>query len=111
MCPTSNPRIRHGSGKELAERRNTATLASAMTELEILDRIQRRVLWLGTFMVHHANVIRPNEDGIKVGGHQASSASVVTLLTALYFNELRAGAAVSWKAQADLTFFTCNFLS
>ena len=41
-----------------------ATLASAMTDLEVLDRIQRRVLWLATWMVHHANVIRHNEDGI-----------------------------------------------
>src|SRR5262245_24469204 len=110
MCPTSNPRIRHGSGKELAERRNTATLASAMTDLEVLDRIQRRVLWLGTWMVHHANVIRPNEDGIKVGGHQASSASLVTLLTVLYFKALRPGDAVAVKAHAAPAFYAIQYL-
>jgi len=52
-----------------------------VTELEILESIQRRVLWLSTWMVHEANA-RPSADGTKVGGHQASSASVVSLLTA-----------------------------
>src|SRR5207245_11632967 len=54
----------------------------------LLEQIQRRVLWLSTLMVHHANS-RPNPDGTKAGGHQASSASVVSLMTALYFEELR----------------------
>src|SRR5258705_11351799 len=81
-----------------------------MTDLEVLDRIQRRVLWLGTFMVHHANVIRPNEDGLKVGGHQASSASVVTLLTALYFKAVRSGDAVAVKAHAAPAFYAVQYL-
>ena len=42
-------------------------------DLEILQAIERRVLWLSTYMIHHANKIRPNPDGLKVGGHQASS--------------------------------------
>ena len=49
-------------------------------DLEMLDRIQKRVLWLSTYMVHYANFVRPNPDGMKVGGHEASSASVVTFL-------------------------------
>src|SRR5712691_4222237 len=81
-----------------------------MTELEILDRIQRKVLWLATWMVHHANVIRPNADGIKVGGHQASSASLVTLLTALYFKALRPGDAVAVKAHAAPAFYAIQYL-
>jgi pyruvate dehydrogenase E1 component len=40
-------------------------------------------------MIHHANHIRPNRDGVKVGGHQASSASLATLMTALYLDVLR----------------------
>src|SRR5215467_11091373 len=106
----SNRGIRHGCGKEVADGRKIATLGPAMTDLEILDRIQRRVLWLGTFMVHHANVLRPNEDGIKVGGHQASSASVVTLLTALYFKALRSGDAVAVKAHAAPAFYAIQYL-
>ena len=57
----------------------------------VLSQIQDRVLWLAMQMVYHANEVRENPDGLKVGGHQASSASVVTLLTALYFDFMRAG--------------------
>ena len=57
-----------------------------MTDLAVLERIQRKLLWLSTWMVHHVNTVRPSADGTKVGGHQASSASVVSLLTALYFH-------------------------
>jgi pyruvate dehydrogenase E1 component len=80
-----------------------------MTELEILERIQRRVLWLSTWMVHDANA-RPGADGTKVGGHQASSASVVSLLTALYFKALRAGDVVATKAHASPAFYAIQFL-
>jgi pyruvate dehydrogenase E1 component len=58
-------------------------------DLEVLQAIERRVLWLSTYMIHHANKIRPNPDGLKVGGHQASCSSVVSLATALYFHFLR----------------------
>ncbi len=81
-----------------------------MTELEILDRIQRRLLWLSTWMVHHANALRPNADGVKVGGHQASSASVVSLLTALYFKALRPGDVVAVKAHAAPAFYAAQYL-
>ena len=64
-------------------------------DLETLVEIERRVLWLSTMMVHHANNVRPSSEKTKVGGHQASSASVVTILTALYFHFLRAGDRVS----------------
>jgi pyruvate dehydrogenase E1 component len=79
------------------------------TDLEILERIQQRVLWLSTWMVHHANT-RPNPDGLKVGGHQASSASVVSILTALYFNALRPGDVVATKAHASPAFYAIQFL-
>ncbi len=52
-------------------------------DVRVLERIQQRVLWLSTYMVHYANHVRPNVDGLKVGGHQASSASVVGIMTAL----------------------------
>ena len=63
-------------------------MAIAPADLALLESIERRVLWLSTLMVHHANQVRPNPDGTKVGGHQASSSSVVSLLTALYFHAL-----------------------
>jgi pyruvate dehydrogenase E1 component len=79
-------------------------------ELAVLARIERKVLWLGTFMVHHANAIRPSADGTKVGGHQASSASVVGLLTALYFKALRPDDLVAVKAHAAPAFYAIQYL-
>ena len=45
------------------------------TVIAELEEIQDRVLWLSIYMVDYANHIRPNPTGVKVGGHQASSAS------------------------------------
>ncbi len=81
-----------------------------MGRLELLDRIQRKVLWLGTYMVHHANSLRPNSDGVKVGGHQASSSSIVSLLTALYFDALRTDDLVAVKAHAAPAFYAIQYL-
>jgi pyruvate dehydrogenase E1 component len=78
--------------------------------LATLQSIQRRVLWLATWMVHHANNLRPNPDGTKVGGHQASSASSVGLLTALYFHHLRQGDVVALKAHAAPAFYAIQYL-
>jgi pyruvate dehydrogenase E1 component len=54
---------------------NTAPLYGD-PQLDALATIERRVLWLATSIIHHANRVRPNLSGIKVGGHQASSASI-----------------------------------
>jgi len=78
--------------------------------LSVLERIQKKVLWLGTYMVHHANSLRPNLDGMKVGGHQASSSSVVSLLTALYFDALRSDDLVAVKAHASPAFYAIQYL-
>jgi pyruvate dehydrogenase E1 component len=81
----------------------------AAIDLEVLERIQRRVLWLSAWMVHHANTARP-VDGLKVGGHQASSASSVSLLTALYFATLRPTDVVAVKAHASPAFYAIQYL-
>jgi len=80
-----------------------------MTSLPILERIQRRVLWLSAWMVHQANA-RSSPDGLKVGGHQASSASVVSLMTALYFDALRLDDVVAVKAHASPAFYAIQYL-
>ena len=80
------------------------------TERARLVRIQDRVLWLSTYMVHHANFLRPNPDGLKVGGHQASSSSAVSLLTALYFKALRPGDVVAVKAHAAPAYYATQYL-
>jgi pyruvate dehydrogenase E1 component len=89
--------------------RDRAHAPSGPVRLEVLERIQRRVLWLSTWMVHHANA-RPSPDGLKVGGHQGSSASVVSLLTALYFEALRPGDVVAVKAHAAPAFYAIQYL-
>ncbi|MEA2874786.1 MAG: pyruvate dehydrogenase component, partial [Hyphomicrobiales bacterium] len=60
-----------------------ATLPGSISE-DVLRRIEKRVLWLAVRMVDHANRERPSLDSVKVGGHQASSASLVTVMTALW---------------------------
>src|SRR4051812_23583536 len=89
-----------------------ATAAGQRTDLDLqaLDRVQRRVLWLATSIVHHANKVRPNRSGVKVGGHQASSASMVTLMTALWFSHLRAPDRVSVKPHASPVLHAINYL-
>jgi pyruvate dehydrogenase E1 component len=82
-----------------------------MSSLAALERIQQRVLWLATRMVHEANHLRANPDQTKVGGHQASSASVVSIMTALYFGGwLRAGDRVSVKPHASPVFHAIQYL-
>jgi pyruvate dehydrogenase E1 component len=79
-------------------------------ELAVLEEIEQRVLWLSTLMVHHANNVRPNPEKTKVGGHQASSASVVSIITALYFQFLRSGDRVSIKPHASPAFHAAQYL-
>jgi pyruvate dehydrogenase E1 component len=81
-----------------------------VADLETLDSIQRRVLWLAAAIVHHANRVRPNPSGVKVGGHQASSASMVSLMTALYFAHLEAPDRVSVKPHASPVLHAINYL-
>ena len=79
-------------------------------DFEALREIERRVLWLSTMIVHHANNVRPSPDKSKVGGHQASSASVATIMTALYFHFLQPGDRVSIKPHASPVFHASQYL-
>src|SRR5215217_4243707 len=80
------------------------------TDLETLRSVERRILWLAAAIVHHANRVRENRSGVKVGGHQASSASMVSLMTALWFSELRAADRVSVKPHASPVLHAINYL-
>ena len=80
------------------------------TLVRTMESIQKRILWLATNMIHHANHVRPNTDGTKVGGHQASSASTVTLMTALYFHFLRAGDRVAVKPHSSPIYHSIQYL-
>jgi pyruvate dehydrogenase E1 component len=79
-------------------------------DLAILESIQRRILWLSTAMIHHANFRRPNPDGTKVGGHESSSASVVSIFTALYFRYLRAEDRHAIKPTASPVYHSIQYL-
>lgn len=77
---------------------------------EVLDEIGERVLWLSTAIIHHANRVRPNPSGLKVGGHQASCASMVSIMTALWFDQLQPGDRVSVKPHASPVLHSLNYL-
>src|SRR5246127_3449394 len=70
-------------------------------DLEDLQSVEQRVLWLSTAIIHHANRVRPNPSGLKVGGHQASCASMVSIMTSLWFKHLTPGDRVSVKPHAS----------
>jgi pyruvate dehydrogenase E1 component len=78
--------------------------------VKTLAELERKVLWLASWMIHNANHLRPNEDGLKVGGHQASSASLTTIMTALYFNVLRPQDRVAVKPHASPVFHAIQYL-
>lgn len=70
-------------------------------DIAVLEAVADRVLWLSTRMIHEANLVRPNADGLKVGGHQAFSASAVSIFTALYGTWLRRHDLFSPKPHAS----------
>ncbi|MER9970517.1 1-deoxy-D-xylulose-5-phosphate synthase N-terminal domain-containing protein [Mesorhizobium sp. M0060] len=79
-------------------------------ELEALSTLEKKVLWLSAWMIHNANHLRESTDGLKVGGHQASSASLVTIMTALYFSVLRPHDRVAVKPHASPVFHAIQYL-
>lgn len=78
--------------------------------MDHLKTIEQRLLWLSHWMIHNANHIRPKEDDIKVGGHQASSASMVSIITALYFSALKPEDRVAVKPHASPVFHAMQYL-
>ncbi|TPQ35989.1 transketolase [Bradyrhizobium guangdongense] len=78
--------------------------------LDTLSALSRKALWLSSWTIHHANHIRPNTDGLKVGGHQASSASLATIMSALYFHVLRPEDRVAVKPHASPVFHAIQYL-
>ncbi|SUZ53697.1 uncharacterized protein METZ01_LOCUS6551 [marine metagenome] len=88
----------------------SAPTAEMATDGVCLAALERKVLWLSTWMIHHANHVRPNRDGLKVGGHQASCASMVTLMTALYFDVLRPIDRVAVKPHGSPVYHVIQYL-
>ena len=84
--------------------------ARARPDPALLKALERKVLWLSTWMIHNANHLRPSRDGLKVGGHQSSSASVVSVMTALYFHSLRAQDRIAVKPHASPVMHAIQYL-
>ena len=78
--------------------------------LPYLAALERKALWLSSWMIHNANHLRPSADGMKVGGHQASSASLSTIMTALYGAVLRPQDRVAVKPHASPVFHALQYL-
>ncbi len=96
---------------DIAADRGRSRAPSADSEtLRTLESIQRRVLWLAVRIVDYANRERPKGDDLKVGGHQASSASMVSIMTALYLHDLRAEDRVSVKPHASPVLHAIEYL-
>ncbi len=98
----------HGLDSTAAIHPSTSSIGQR--DLARLSALERRIAWLSAWTVHHANHVRPSRDGLKVGGHQASSASMVTLLTALYFHALRPEDRVAVKPHASPVFHAIQYL-
>jgi pyruvate dehydrogenase E1 component len=79
-------------------------------DVDLLAAVESRVLWLATSIIHHANKVRRTPSGVKVGGHQASSASMVSIMTALYFEFLRGPDRVSVKPHASPVLHAIEYL-
>src|SRR6266699_2773919 len=106
----------HISGDEGARRLMSASRqdrqksAPASDELEVLRELEKKVLWLASWTIHHANHLRESSDGLKVGGHQASSASLAAIMTALYFHVLKPEDRVAVKPHASPVFHAIQYL-
>ncbi|MDC9826177.1 transketolase [Devosia sp. ZB163] len=78
--------------------------------IALIEALAGKALWLSNWMIHHANHLRPNPDGVKVGGHQASSASMTAILSALYFGILKPEDRVAVKPHAAPVFHSIQYL-
>ena len=96
--------------KEVCKRVSKTGSRIDKNDLTILRELEQKVMWLSSWMIHEANYSRPERDGLKVGGHQASCASVVTLMTALYFHVLRPMDRVAVKPHASPVFHAIQYL-
>jgi pyruvate dehydrogenase E1 component len=93
-----------------APARPAASAPKANDALDLIAELDRKVQWLSAWTIHNANHLRQNRDGLKVGGHQASSASMATIMSALYFSVLRPEDRVAVKPHASPVFHAIQYL-
>ena len=78
-------------------------------DLDLLRGVERRVLWLATRMIDWVN--RHEGGKVKVGGHQASCASMVSMMTALWFSHISGADKVSVKPHASPVYHAIKYLT
>ena len=84
----------------------------SVKDLPYLKEIEQRLLWLAAWTIHSANHLRKkSEDDVKVGGHQASCASMATIMTALYLYALKPEDRVAVKPHASPIFHALQYLA
>jgi pyruvate dehydrogenase E1 component len=88
----------------------TSTIDQRDDTLSSIETLDTRLRWLSSWTVHHANHLRPKRDGLKVGGHQASCASITTIMAALYFHALRPNDKVAVKPHAGPVLHAIHYL-
>lgn len=88
----------------------TAVSDNRQDMLDVLDTLDTRLRWLSSWTIHNANHIRDSRDGLKVGGHQASCASISTIMAALYFHALRPQDKVAVKPHAGPVLHAIHYL-
>jgi pyruvate dehydrogenase E1 component len=77
---------------------------------DLIDLLDGRLRWLSAWIIHNANHLRESEDGLKVGGHQASCASMSTIMAALYSTALRPQDKVAVKPHAGPLLHAIHYL-
>lgn len=90
--------------------KSTSNAPFTPEDIRNLTLAERRVRWLSTWMIHHANHVRPSVDGLKVGGHQASCASMSAMLTALFLHQVRSDDMVAVKPHASPVMHALHYL-
>jgi pyruvate dehydrogenase E1 component len=85
-------------------------LKPATTDIESLKILDERLRWLSSWTIHHANHVRESRDGLKVGGHQASCASMTAIMAALYFHALGPNDRVAVKPHAGPVLHAIHYL-
>jgi len=89
---------------------DTPVQHSRAETVELLTQIEQRLRWLSSWMIHNANTLREKRDGLKVGGHQASCASMTAIMAALYFHALRPQDKVAVKPHAGPVLHAIHYL-
>jgi pyruvate dehydrogenase E1 component len=85
-------------------------LKPVTTDIEALKTLDDRLRWLSAWTIHHANHVRESDDGLKVGGHQASCASMTAIMAALYFHALGPNDRVAVKPHAGPVLHAVHYL-